>query len=239
MTTTWNHVDVFRDYMAGCQDANVWFDVTDPTTAGNDAAMKRWLISAQVSQRHHVHDSFLIHKLETAWFAQQLTDELLPHPGVVSLADLQQQFYAQPHHKRDIPTMMLPLLEAGVIAPEDEVAALCWAWQTPEFPETTDNRDDWVGAFTGLGFICDETGTCSQTYPVTVYHGGSCYEPLGMAWSTDKRTAELFASRYGPQGTVTTATVDNDAGVLAHLTSRGENELVLHTDQLRAFENLR
>lgn len=65
--------------------------------------------------------------------------------------------------------------------------------------------------------------------PITVYRGQKtrARRELGIAWSTDIKTAEFFAKRMGGEGWIVKATVPR-RHVWAYFDDRGESELITH-----------
>lgn len=213
MTVT-SDVDAFATYMSTCVTHRVWYDPNNPDTATVDATMSRMAIAANVAAKTHPGQPlalFTLQKYETAWFTHELLNDIVAGGTPVTVDELRTRFWNQPNHKRDLPSLILPLLAEDLIDAADHIDALIWAWQTPEYPQTDDNIDDWIAAFTRTGFICDEPGPCTLNYPLTIHHGAAHNSEPGMAWSTERTVAAMFAGRFERNGTIHTTTLTTNA----------------------------
>jgi hypothetical protein len=83
--------------------------------------------------------------------------------------------------------------------------------------------------FERLGFLTDDPEAWTQLPdPVTVYRAGA---PTGLAWTTERETAE-FLARQHDLTPVTQGTVAKQ-DVLAYITGRGEAEIVARPRRVR------
>lgn len=124
-------------------------------------------------------------------------------------------------------------------------ALLLRAWSMPEWPGQL-LRDLWLGAFAHVGAlpVCqadadDDVDFCAIPHdqPIQVWRASFPGDKRGLAWTTDKNVAAWFAGRgdLGGRGRamrVWTTTVTPDR-VLAHITGRGESEVVCNVEGLR------
>lgn len=136
--------------------------------------------------------------------------------------------------RNDLPTVLAENWHN--LTPADLREALCDAWTGAEWPERHLDTDLWVGLFEDGGYQVDgEPADRTTDLPeqVTLYRGAIPRHAIGMAWTTDRRTAEWFATRFndmnGAQtGRLYTCTIPRDL-VLArfHESRPGEAEHVL------------
>jgi hypothetical protein len=104
---------------------------------------------------------------------------------------------------------------------------LTWVWPDAE-PDDTQRQ--WVRLFNQAykhgGRVEDEDAPLPPGDPLTVYRGQHKKNALGLAWSLDRKVANLFARRMntGKKGYIVTATVKRD-DVLAYLNGRKEQEV--------------
>lgn len=125
---------------------------------------------------------------------------------------------------------------ADNVAPPDELRSmLSWAWIDAEDTDVAGTAE-LVRVFRELRSadgspIVDSADTRIPQEPIEIYHGGESDD--SMSWTTDRKTAEWFASRWrGDPKPLWAATVPPD-GILALLSARSENEVVVDPEYLR------
>ena len=129
---------------------------------------------------------------------------------------------------------------SGVIEPAEFAILLGDAWTMARFPANTPScRRAWTEIFTYAGFVSD-SGRFKPTDPLTVYRGSDARRRVGMAWTTNWRTARWYAERWKGyanvrQASVWTATVAPEQ-VLAMFDEQSESEVVLDTSRLKIME---
>lgn len=123
------------------------------------------------------------------------------------------------------------------VVPHDEIAKLLAdVWKDTEFPHQF-NEGYILALFRGAGFVSDAERNRPDLMQrihrggkneITVYRGvGRHGEASGMSWTLKRETAEFFARRFGKnKGSVFTATIPT-WGILAYLTGRDEEEIVV------------
>lgn len=115
-------------------------------------------------------------------------------------------------------------------------------WKDVEHPHQFD-EDELVDLFRLAGWVDDHESNRTlmkdrlrtAAGALTVYRGvGKEGNPKGMAWTLSRKTAEWFARRFGGKdvdGWVYTARIPS-FGILAYLTGRGEDEVVVDPSML-------
>jgi hypothetical protein len=125
------------------------------------------------------------------------------------------------------------------LAIENEVLDGLIEWWSGSDPDDTDPRflTLWKRAWerNHNRFITDPDGTdLPMRRRIRIYRGQDLDAPIGIAWSTSSRVARKFANgaatrQVGRGGVVLTGTV-NRTDILAYLTDRHENEVIVDPD---------
>lgn len=145
--------------------------------------------------------------------------------------------------RNHIPALLVDLLDKdmgmGMYLDMSTIGeALEDAWTGAEFPERVVERGLWVTMFGWSGYIVDSTPRERPTESLTLYRGAKPDAKAGMAWTGSLEKAQWFANRpmqFG-KGKVFTATVEPER-LFAHFPeSRGEDEYVIDTDDLKITE---
>jgi hypothetical protein len=225
-----------RDYIQALKDNGLW----DPGSrrARGDIDYHRKKLELQQKFTFPEMPMFYLDKVETKTHAEELEDELLDeYEETESLT--QEEFYSKywsrPHHDRDLPELLLNLLDYDVLTQEAAIALLKEAWTGTEFPTQNDEetQDRWTSAFSSAGWVSDD-GSTRPTEPVRLYRGAVPECSYGMSWTGDVEKARWFAKRFGPEGEVFCATFQ-PGDLLARFTGRNEDEYVVDIDVVRAI----
>ena len=124
------------------------------------------------------------------------------------------------------------MLYADDMEPPNYSATLAAVWADTEFP--FDHTSDWLDLFTDPKFIemyamteTDFEALRNMPDNLVIYRGCSKDKQEGMAWTTEKETAQWFAARWGlGDNRVYTTTVPR-RDVFMFCDSRGESEIVV------------
>jgi hypothetical protein len=126
-------------------------------------------------------------------------------------------------------------LAAEPLAPVDFWHLVAWVWRDSE--NIHQNLSKWRGLWTRPGYRTsrsrfamtpqEQAALTAMPEELRVYRGQSARHLPGMSWTADRDLARWFAVRLRPEEpTVLSGRVRRD-NVLAYLTGRNENELVL------------
>lgn len=116
------------------------------------------------------------------------------------------------------------LFRSGRIDVEQLRKSLAWVWTNAE-PDDTNPR--WLRLFEDAGWTSDEYESMTWASVVPVYRGQeTMHDGFGIAWSTDVKVAEFFATRWGRPGIVIEGKV-SPSKVLGWLTNRNESEVII------------
>lgn len=148
-------------------------------------------------------------------------------------------------HSRDLPWFAYMVtsynsLQQIIITDDNLVDLVCSAWTICEYPES--NLDGGIAAwelvFGTVGYVSDPTGLERPESPLRLYRGATEEKKRGMAWTSDRAIADLFARRstYGDLvGKVWEAEIQPDE-VWARFDARQEHEYVVDTTELEIEE---
>lgn len=107
----------------------------------------------------------------------------------------------------------------------------CEAWEA--IFEDRDGRDRMMGYEESerLFLMPDE---------LVVYRGSNAPDKLGSgySWTTDKKVARWFATRYNRRGWITTGTVDK-ADIVAVIDRRNEHEVIVYPENVRDMKTVK
>lgn len=121
----------------------------------------------------------------------------------------------------------------------DELAyAINWAWHMAEYPERLETTRDWKMLMRHVGYIVDGTLAKRPSQPVQLWRGATPEGRTGMAWSTDRATADWFRDRldsFGLDGRLWTAEA-TPRRMLMSCSGRDESEIVINTSGLKIAE---
>lgn len=121
----------------------------------------------------------------------------------------------------------------------DELAyAIDEAWHMAEYPERMETTKDWKLLMHQVGYIVDGAPAERPEKPVRLWRGATPEGRAGMAWSSDRATAEWFRDRlisFGLDGRLWTAE-PTPRRLLAASNGRSEHEVVVNTSGLAITE---
>ncbi|MFT9771811.1 hypothetical protein ACMZ29_04100 [Brevibacterium casei] len=117
----------------------------------------------------------------------------------------------------------------------DELAyAIDWAWHMAEFPERFAPTRDWKRLMRHVGYTVDGVRAERPAKPAQLWRGATQEGKTGMAWSTDRATAEWFRDRlitYGFEGRLWTSTPTTRRHLMS-CSGRNEHEVVINASGL-------
>lgn len=130
--------------------------------------------------------------------------------------------------RNDLPYLLFTNLHQ--IDPADLPQAVTNAWQMAEWPEQHADQELWLMAFEMAGFTVDGEPADRAVLPetMTLYRGCTPERLNGMSWTTDLKTAQWFAKRFGDEGEVYQIEIPSEF-VLAKIDGRKEAEVVVDT----------
>ena len=140
-------------------------------------------------------------------------------------------------HSRDLPCAMNEVIRAECLTPEGCRQLVIKAWVHPEFPEVNLTREDWLMAFSRVGYVNDseEGELAPPEESIQLWRGAIAERKHGMAWTSDKQRALWFAKRFNgtseTNAELWTAEVAAER-VLARFMGRGESEYVVNSKGL-------
>jgi hypothetical protein len=79
----------------------------------------------------------------------------------------------------------------------------------------------------------DRAALAAMPDELQVWHGEEHPKRVGMSWTLDRRTAVWFAGRFGKQGGKLYEGVVRRSDVIAYITSRGEEEILVEPDTVK------
>jgi hypothetical protein len=224
-----------RAYKALLIEADLW----DPKSRGQyglPEMQKKMELQQKIYAEFPGLSFMFLDKAETMLHAEALKDELVEkHSGLGDLTarDFWGQYWSRPNHDRDLPDLVLDLLEENCFTEEAARELLEHAWVSTEFPEQNGGSERWQEAFDAAGWISDDDSE-RPTEPMTLYRGAAEGHALGMAWTADRERAAWFARRFGTamsEGHVYKIVVDPRM-ILARFAGRNEDEYVLWTQDM-------
>lgn len=225
-----------RAYLKALKDEGLW----EPGENGwdPDHHMKKWAVQRRFDDGNL--PLFFLDKIETKQHADDLAEDLIEEfEGSHSLSEdeFYRRYWGRPNHDRDMPDLILSMIEYAVFTSEAAVSLMRHAWMNTEFPSQNADPERWVDNFTTAGWVSDDDSP-RPTEPIRLYRGAELEHAAGMSWTASVDTARWFANRWTKGGEVFWAIFQPDE-LLARFTTRNEDEYVVDTVYLDNLDRIK
>lgn len=225
-----------KKYLQALKDRGMW--EPGPDGWSNDHHMKKWAIQREFEDG--TLPMFFLEKIETKAHADELVEALIEEfeeSHGLSQDEFYRRYWGRPNHDRDMPDLILTLIEYDVFTPEAAVALMNHAWTGTEFPSQNAEPERWVDAFRIAGWVSDNDDE-RPTEPIRLYRGAELEHAAGMSWTANADTARWFANRWAKGGEVFWA-IFQPHELLARFSGRNEDEYVVDTPNIDNLDRIK